>query len=87
LLGWNLKLPKYKPQTAQRERRMRERWGTYSQSSSLSNGASMAVSYTASSVVRFSDELIPTGTRYTVNFTNQNGSKIVCFCKPEIAHR
>ena len=51
-------------------------WTQFSQSVSLSAGAAMLGSNTSSCALVFSDQLIPTGTGYTVNLLNRNGNKI-----------
>lgn len=50
-------------------------WTNYSQSAALSAGAAPPATNASVCTIRFSDELIPTGTYYTVNLLNKNGSQ------------
>jgi len=51
-------------------------WTSVSQSTSLGAGSALPVSNTSACSFRFSDEMIPSGTYYTVNLLNKNGSQI-----------
>jgi hypothetical protein len=51
----------------------------YSQTSALVSGSSLPTVNTSVCSLHFSDEGIPTGTYYTVNLVNKNGSKISGF--------
>src|SRR5271157_5496205 len=54
-------------------------WTPYSQSTPLSAGANPPGSNTSVCSIAFSDQLIPTGTAYTVNFLDRYGSKVPGF--------
>jgi hypothetical protein len=50
-------------------------WTNYSQSSALAAGSNPPNSNTSACVIRFSDELIPSGTYYTVNLVSRTGAQ------------
>jgi hypothetical protein len=54
-------------------------WTQYSQSTALVTGATPQALNTSFCSVYLSDQLIPTGTYYTVNLVNKNGSQIAGF--------
>lgn len=54
-------------------------WTQYAQSVPLTSGAAPPSVNTSSCSLYFSDQLIPTGTNYTVNLVNKNGSKVAGF--------
>lgn len=51
-------------------------WIPYFQAGPLTSGAAMPTVNNSSCSIYFSDELIPTGTYYTVNLINKNGAKV-----------
>ena len=51
-------------------------WTSYQQASALSVGSNPPTTNGSSCKLYFSDQLIPTGTYYTVNLLNKNGSQI-----------
>lgn len=54
-------------------------WTQYAQSVPLTSGGSPPSVNTSSCSLYFSDQLIPTGTNYSVNLVNKNGSKVAGF--------
>lgn len=54
-------------------------WTQYQQSTALVSGSNPPSVNTSSCSLYFSDQLIPTGTYYTVNLLNKNGSKVAGF--------
>jgi hypothetical protein len=54
-------------------------FGQFSQTAPLAAGSAVPVSNSSSCSIAFSDQLIPTGTSYSVNLVNKNGSKIAGF--------
>ncbi len=54
-------------------------WGQYQQTSALVTGPALQATNNSTCNVWFSDALIPTGTNYSVNLVNANGSQIAGF--------
>jgi len=54
-------------------------WTSYTQNAPLGAGTALPISNTSVCAIDFSDQLIPTGTGYTVSLRNQNGSLIPGF--------